>query len=383
GAFTISKRDMLMLQKTRFSDSIKLCKISRKEEIDIDDHLDWRLAEAATNKKNIMFAVAGNKEIGTGHIYRVLTVMDDFAGHDLAVVTTTGNDLVVQKMKEIGVNVEVFKNLSELAESAKKYDLVINDILDTEKEYILSLKKHGCAVVNFEDLGHGALFADLVFNEIYESGYVSPPASNVYTGHQYYYGRAQFLHSSVKPFADEVKKVTILFGGTDENNLTAKTITAIYNKCQKHNIAINIILGLGYDHSVDKLMSEFPNISIINSVSNIAEVLFESDIIFSALGRTVYEISILAIPSIVMAQNDREMHHPFASSDRGFVNLGLGQKLKVDDISKAFMMLVDDYEFRKELYASMLEIRKTLLVGHKKVKEKINSLLHNIYTLNN
>ena len=51
---------------------------------------------------------------------------------------------------------------SEIIEDIKKLkpDIVINDRLDTDEKYIASLKEICSKVINFEDLGSGAVIAD-------------------------------------------------------------------------------------------------------------------------------------------------------------------------------------------------------------------------------
>ena len=46
-------------------------------------------------------------------------------------------------------------------------DVIVNDILDTSTYYIKSLKKLKYKVINFEDLGDGCKYADVVINAIY------------------------------------------------------------------------------------------------------------------------------------------------------------------------------------------------------------------------
>ena len=43
--------------------------------------------------------------------------------------------------------------------------------------------------------------------------------------------------------------------------------------------------------------------------------MFAADIAFSSAGRTVYELALAGTPSIIMAQNERELTHFFASEE--------------------------------------------------------------------
>ena len=72
-----------------------------------------------------------------------------------------------------------------------KPDIVFNDILNTATAYIKKLKNKGIFVVNFEDLGEGRKFADLVFNPIFEN---KKQLKNEFYGSNY----AIFSHHKVK-----------------------------------------------------------------------------------------------------------------------------------------------------------------------------------------
>ena len=81
------------------------------------------------------------------------------------------NKLGYKKFQEHLYQVNFFKNDSQLFEVIKKFQphMIFNDILDTSINYIKKLKKEKIFVVNFEDLGDGRRYADLVFNPIYHS----------------------------------------------------------------------------------------------------------------------------------------------------------------------------------------------------------------------
>lgn len=124
-----------------------------------------------------------------------------------------------------------------------KADIVINDILNTDVEYVKSLKSVGVRVVNFEDEGEGAQYADAVINALYEK---DNPERNTFYGSDYYLIRDEFvINSSNRRFSNHVNNILILFGGTDPCNLTNKTVHALL---KLSNVHITVILGLGYNY---------------------------------------------------------------------------------------------------------------------------------------
>lgn len=92
--------------------------------------------------------------------------------------------------------------------------------------------------------------------------------------------------------------------------------------------------------------------------------MLNADIIFSSAGRTIYEIASISTPAIILAQNERELTHFFATSKYGFLNLGLGYKISNYEILETFKNLVEDHNIR--LYMSNLMKSVNLKDGRKK-----------------
>jgi spore coat polysaccharide biosynthesis predicted glycosyltransferase SpsG len=247
-------------------------------------------------------------------------------------------------------------------------DVVINDILDTDYEYINNLKNLGIKVINFEDLGPGAKSADLVINPIYPEKYILP---NHYFGYNYFLLRDEFIYSSYKKIEDKVRNVLIAFGGVDPNNFTKKVLDSIYNYCKKNNILITVIAGLGYNkfHTIQ----EYKDIEIKHNVSNISDYMFKADIIFSSAGRTVYEIASIGTPAIIMAQNERELTHFLASAEYGFINLGLGYNVTNEEILNVFSNLVNSFETR--IYMNELMKKIDLKKGRENVLNLVKKVI--------
>ncbi len=53
------------------------------------------------------------------------------------------------------------------------------------------------------------------------------------------------------------------------------------------------------------------------------EIMTSCDIGITSRGRTGYELAILGIPSVAMAQNQREEKHGFVCNENGFTYIGL------------------------------------------------------------
>ena len=58
-------------------------------------------------------------------------------------------------------------------------------------------------------------------------------------------------------------------------------------------------------------------------INNMPDVMSKCDVAISSRGRTGYELAILGIPTMVMAQNEQEVMHKFISKKNGFDYIGL------------------------------------------------------------
>ena len=329
--------------------------IPEEESTDIDNSIDWVICENILRKKKIVFRCDGYKELGMGHIYHCLTLAYNLTGHDVIFVTNKNHLEGLNKIAESNMKYITIENDEQFFDFLEKYkpDIVVNDCLDTTEEYIKKIKMLSKKVVTIEDLGEGAKYADIIINALYDN----KRYNNEYCGEEYVCLRNEFLISRPKEFSPEVKEVLILFGGTDPSNLTKKIYNMIKENYSKYpNIHYNFITGIGYDCEKNEIVQDDEkNIRVLKNVSNISEYMSSADLAFTSQGRTVYELASMGVPSIVMAQNERETLHKFAQMTNGFMNLGLGKDLSIETIFNTFDWLIKTPQIRNEMRDLMLK----------------------------
>ena len=101
------------------------------------------------------------------------------------------------------------------------------------------------------------------------------------------------------------------------------------------------------------------------------ELITSCDIGITSRGRTGYELAILGIPSISMAQNAREEKHGFVCNENGFTYIGLNPADEVIEANLK-MYLQMKQETRKKYQEKLLN--HDLRGGRKRVMSLINSL---------
>ena len=282
-----------------------------------------------------------------GHIYRSLSLAHDIIDHEIIFVCDETNQLAVDKIASKDYQVLFCKKakITDFIISLEP-DLVINDVLDTEKANILKLKHSEIKIVNFEDFGSGSNYSDYTINELYDFPILK--GSNYLWGHDYFFLRDEFKYAKPHGLIEPIKSVLISFGGTDQNNLSKTILDLIIPVCEENGIKIFVVCGSGYVYK-DELIHQVSNekyneIELVFESGAISEIMEKTQIAISSNGRTVYELAEMNIPSIIFSQHEREETHKFACKENGFINLGLyngSDRINRELISNFKKLLVD------------------------------------------
>ena len=348
--------------------------IKEEEAIEIESYQDWWICEKLLQRKRIVFNVIGNVKVGMGHIYRALSLAHEITDHEIIFVCSNADKLAVDKIASKDYKVIESENVKKTILELKP-DILINDILNTNEKFILTLKKQGIKIVNFEDLGSGAKYANIVFNELYETPILE--YKNILWGSDWYFLRDEFDGAEQNNFEENVKNVLITFGGTDQHNLTLISLKAIYPFIQEKNINVQIICGGGYLYKEELnnylKESEYKNIEVNYQTAIISKKMENIQLAITSNGRTVYELAHMHIPSIVISQHERENTHKFSKLENGFINLGIIDKNIYDKIQHYVKKMIYDKEYRYLLYLNSLKFH--FLNNKKRVINKIMELL--------
>ncbi|MCR4908068.1 MAG: UDP-2,4-diacetamido-2,4,6-trideoxy-beta-L-altropyranose hydrolase [Lachnospiraceae bacterium] len=369
GGFVISGRDSVT-ERSRIGEKISVFEVSPAEAVDIDSDDDWIAAEAILKRRKILFRLVGQRVLGTGHIYRCLSLAARLIGNEVLLVTDEASDIGIEKLRESNFPFEIVKDEGAFEEILKRFrpDVVVNDVLNTSREFVRMERKYTSRIVNFEDEGEGAAEADAVINALYE--HHINKLSNVYEGPDYYFIRDEFLIEQPGEFSEKCRNVLILFGGSDPSDLTGR----LYEICQvlhdkKKEAAFHFLTGIGYAHK-DKIVSiPSKNIFVHHDAKRVSRYMKEADLAITSQGRTIYELASMGVPAIVLAQNEREAEHVFAGIRNGFINLGIGSRTDAITIIQTIQWLMNTPNVRREM--RNIELTKEFARGQKRVIDLI------------
>ncbi len=367
GAFIISKRSVIT-KKTRIGKRIRVYEIPENEAICVDSFLDLKSAEMILSEKKVAIVTVGNKTIGLGHIYRTLELADAFYVkpdfyYDTATTSQEAFGMTTYSLNGYDSREELINQLED-----GKYDLIINDTLDTDREYIHSLRQLSAnpSIISFEDIGSGAAFTDLTINALYNSNSI---ADHVYSGYKYYIAPKLFTLYSPISINKEVKNIFVCFGGADPQKYTDKLLRLISDDYYEYDFFV--ALGRAKDNKDILMEYQSDRIHIFSDVKNMPELMGKCDLAITSRGRTCFELAYLGIPTMALAQNKREMAHDFASDENGFFFLGENvSEERIDEGLKEFLSF--SYDTRKLMQNKML--MKDLHHGRDRIKSLIDSL---------
>lgn len=368
GAFVISKASVVT-PKTRIGEKVDVYEIPEDESQDVDTFEDLRSVAATLDREKVAIYVNGNNKRGIGHIYRALEIADEFYSKpDIYYDTNQTDPKVFGKTTHSLIPVN---GIAELFEKCKEneYTIFINDILTTSIDYMIGLRSvlPKAKIVNFEDDGEGIVKADLVFNALFhEDEY-----PQVYSGEKYYISGKTFMFYEPIEIKDEVKRVFVSFGGADPQNYSDRILNMAI-KPEYKDYQFVIVLGRAKSN-VDTLMeyNKYDNIEVLYDVSNMPELMSGCDIGITSRGRTGYELAILGIPSISMAQNQREEKHGFVCNENGFTYIGLNP---ADEIIESNLKMYLSLSKESRLRFHNMLLSHDLRGGRKRVMSLIRGL---------
>jgi len=281
----------------------------------------------------------GNTEIGMGHVMRCLSVAEAAADIDPMhlPVFITADGGCRSMIEERGFSVIVLDTdyrdmmceISRLEELfQKEQDVLLVDSYQVSQEYYHALGKL-VKVACFEDMGQ-AYPVDLLINynlyapeleRNYQKTDIYP--RSVLLGAAYMPLRKAFQKPTEYRIKNKITDVLITTGGSDPYFATAAFADALSSdrEIAEHRIHLHLVSGpfnrfagelkqkyMHCDKIVQKTNIPAVTITIHENVKDMRSLFLKSDVVITAAGSTIYEVSSLGVPMIVFyfAENQRQ-----------------------------------------------------------------------------
>ena len=272
------------------------------------------------------FRIDFGGDVGSGHFYRCYAIAEKLIEKKFKVV------FIVNSKEEIKLHSKnkkifyyVLKNENEFKEITKNISKIIIDLPFNNSRYSKMLEKNQKTVI-IDDLGNKKIFSDLLFNgsivNQFQKYLINKNKTQYFKGPKFILLRSEFSVNKEKfNINKEIKKILIIFGGNDQNNITKKILKNFLDK--KYNITIVIGPSYKYLKNIEKLIFDHKKIKLVQNKKNIAKLFIKQDIVISSAGITAYELASLGIPSILIPMDKYQMKTAKEMELKGFgINYG-------------------------------------------------------------
>lgn len=220
-------------------------------------------------------------------------------------------------------------------------DLLLRDSGSTSQEEVEKIREVVPSVIHFDDFGEGGKLADLVFQTLYSD-------SNDKVPDHYVEGIESFIAdekmASFKNIGlrerepSSLPHLVISFGEEDTGNLTYRALRHMLQL--QIPLKVTALIGENYSHDISELRIMAlgrRNTFIQVQPYSFPEIYASADIVLCASGYMPYEVAVMGIPCVILAQNDFELSLAFPKEQHGFIHLGAGRKVKQSSLLNAIM----------------------------------------------
>ncbi len=312
----------------------------------------------------------GNSAIGMGHVMRCLSIAEAaYRGKNIkpvfiiadrdceAMISDRGFESIVLNTDYRDMESEILK----LSEILNKDDIILVDSYQVTVKFYKELGRI-CKTACLEDMGEPYPVDVLINYNIYGPLLKDKYENNhdrenlpqeVYLGLEYMPLRELFRTGLEYDLKDKVNNVMFTTGGSDPLYVSG----AILNRITSiPNITIHVLSG-PFNKNADRLKAEygrFENVIIHENIKDIKALMKKCDVVITATGVTIYEVSALGVPMICFyfAENQRQGAEEIERLT-DIVNAGCFADDCVgtaEKIYKTLLRCIDDYDYRMTIH---------------------------------
>ena len=316
----------------------------------------------------------GNTAIGMGHVMRCLSIADAMRDRNIEPVFMTADNDCVAMIEDRGFEACVlgtdYRDMESelplirefLRQRTKDVDASSVILVDSYQvtsgyyEEIRTMAKVAC----LEDMGQSYPVDLLINYNIYGSKlvYDNKITRAILLGTGYQPLRREFQQDMQYTVKGKITDVMITTGGSDPY-FAARAFTDAFlaeKKLAEEKLRYHIISGPFNTHTAQlhELYDENPWVEIHEHVTCMKEIMKQCDVVLSATGSTIYEVSALGVPLIAFyfAENQRQ-GADMLSEITHVINCGNyadDAEQTVGNAVKALLKCVKDKEYRETLY---------------------------------
>jgi UDP-2,4-diacetamido-2,4,6-trideoxy-beta-L-altropyranose hydrolase len=266
----------------------------------------------------IVFITDGGEKMGMGHISRTLTLAGElYTRPEILFITSANDDIATGLITESGFGVINIASDDELKHSLAKLNpcVIIFDKLEVNENLVKELReKTESKLVLFENNSAANNYADIVVNAVVNSYFKNTRSYHELTGTLFFCGpkywilRKEFFNfrNRCKQANSNIKRITMAFGGSDPANLSSKVLMELLNSTI--DFQIDLCLGAHFmyveiiNSILDKYLPKSKHVDIHFNPQNIAEIMYNADLVITSPGTTAVEALFIGTPIVAISQ---------------------------------------------------------------------------------
>ena len=336
--------------------------------------------------KKILIRVDGNHQLGMGDVSSMINLAEELKGFEILFVSKYIEG--INKIEEFGYKIEriaedisyedEIRFIKELVKDLKLSVVVVELIIDNYGDYIEEISKISKTVV-FDFFGNLNIYSDVLINWMGLNG--NYKYNFLKEGAEYYSGLDYIpLNKRIKEYnllnkriPSETSNILITFGGSDLRNFTLRVIKVLE---KFKGINITIVIGSVYKHK-EKLQKFLRNLKceydLKENVSNLSEIMFNSDLAISTGGLTAFELCAVGTPFISIAAVGHQVDRLKKMDELGVCKYaGDWEDLKDENLYSIINELIENKKERE----FMSERGKKLIDG--RGTERLSNIIKNL-----
>lgn len=309
-------------------------------------------------RPSLAICTEASSQIGTGHVIESLQIANlaMIRGIDVSMwISDTAPSSLLERLQMPYYqfhSLDIYEEIEAIKEKLKLLGCkaILFNLRDARNKICSSFYYNGLKILCIDELGNKHLDCDVIINPSIVRKYHTYSSDRkdikVYTGPQYLSIAPAFaeLHQRKRVFRNNIEVISACMGGVDRTGTTLEIMDALANW---HNDVVKIIiLGGGFlcSDDVHEKAKRFrnSNFRIHHNIQNIETLFFESDVVFTAGGNTLYELACVGTPAIVLYEDEHEKENGISFERLGFgFCIGKGTEVSNEMIISAIEKMED------------------------------------------
>lgn len=302
----------------------------------------------------IYFRVDASVELGAGHVMRCLMLAIEFRalGYKVEFVSRKTERDAIEFIESKGFAVHSLPYIEDgIWEFTKNYwkedvidtidairnadvNLLIIDHYSIDEKWEHEIRPYVKKIMVIDDLANRKHDCDILLDQNfylnYETRYVGKLNDNTLQllGPKYALLRQEFKVARKSKKIDSLKRVLIFLGGADPSNETFRVVTCIEAIVKQYSLHVTIVIGQQNPNA--SMLTKYcekhsNNFTLLIQVENMANLIYESNIVIGAAGITSLERIYLETPSLVISIAENQVQNAVDLNERNLL-IYLGDK---------------------------------------------------------